>query len=436
MTIFKNHLTAFAQTEKGAMTTFGLFLIATMLFVGGYAIDVSNVMRERTHLQIVADSTGHAALFKREHGTIADAKAAALSISKANMPNGHYGNVLDVTNVTFGNWDVDTRTFTASAGSRSAVEVEVDRNSANGNSTDTFLLKMVGIGAWDLTAKATYTTYQPTCFKEGFVARGVVDLQSNNNFSNGFCIHSNSYVSLNSNNTFEPGTVVSMPNLDDLDIPNSGFKTNVGLQTALRAGSYNIRIVDRIDEIVATVDDVGSIYRPAYITSTVTKTITAKTIAAADLLPNKVNYWNCSGDGKGTIEARALIKDVVIVSNCEIKFGVGVKIENAVIVTSNTSARSFNSPSGFTLGLDDNCAAGGGSQLVTMGGMDFASDLRIYGSQLLALGDIQFAAAANGVEGAAMVSAGIITGTSNMDMAFCGVGMDNNFKAEYFRLVN
>lgn len=436
MTKFANQTSRFARAERGAMTTFGLFLIATLLLVGGYAIDVSNVMRERTHLQMVADSTGHAALLRRELDTVEAAKSAALTVSKANMPTNYYGNVLDVTNVTFGVWDANTRTFTPSAGSRSAVEVEVDRNAANGNPTGTFLLKMVGIQAWDLTAAATYITYQPSCFREGFVAKGVVDLQSNNNFSNGFCIHSNSYVSLNNNNLFEPGTVVSMPNLANLDIPTSGFETNVGLATALRPGSYHIRIVERIDEIIDTIDEVNSPYRPKYITSTVTNTVTKRIIAAADLVANRINYWNCSGGGNGTIANSTLIKDLVIVSNCEIKFGAGVKVENAVIVTTNTSARSFNSSAGFTLGLDDNCAAGGGAQLVTMGGMNFAADLHIYGSQLLALGDIEFAAAANGVEGASMVSAGTISGTSNMDMAFCGVGMENNFKAEYFRLVN
>lgn len=436
MTRFSFHTRRFARAEDGAMTVFGIFLIATILMVGGYAIDVSNVMRERTHLQMVADSTGHAALLTRELGTIDVAKASALSVARKNMPVSSYGEVLNVSNVTFGDWNTTSRTFTPSVNSRNAVQVAVNRTAANGNSTATYLLKLVGLNSWDLTTYATYTTYQPTCFKEGFVADDVVDLQSNNSFSNGFCIHSNTYVSLNSNNTFEPGTVVSMPNLDDLDIPNSGFKTNVGLQTALRAGSYNIRVVSRIDDIINTIDDVGSVYRPAYITSTVNNTITKSTISATDLKANKINYWNCSGGGKGTISNNTLVKNLVIVSNCEIKFGSGTKVQNAVIVTTNTSAKSFNSSSGFALGLDDHCAVGGSGQLVTMGGMNFAANLEIYGSQLLALGDIEFAAKASGVEGAAMVSASTISGTSNMDMAFCGVGMDDNFKAEYFRLVN
>ena len=110
-------------------------------------------------------------------------------------------------------------------------------------------------------------------------------------------------------------------------------------------------------------------------------------------------------------------------------------IEDAVIVSKSTAKDSQNSSSGLVVGKDDNCAAGGGVQLVTLGGMKFTSDLHIYGSQLLAAGDIEFSANANGVEGAAMVAGGVISGTSNMNMGFYGTGMENNFQASYFKLV-
>lgn len=435
MNTFSASKSRFVQGESGAMTTMGLSVIAMALLLGGYAIDVSNVVRERTHLQMAADSSAHAALVTRELGTKDESFAAALNVAEGNMPALRFGEVLDVTDVTFGVWNTQNRKFTVNADSRSAVQVEVNRRTENNNPTPTYLLKLVGLQTWDLSTTSTYATYQPTCFREGFVAIGVVDLQSNNSFSNGFCIHSNSYVSLNSNNNFEAGTVVSMPSLADLDIPNSGLITNVGLTTALRSGSYNIKIVRRIDNIIATIDEVGSRYRPLYITSTLTNTITKRTLAATDLVANRINYWNCVGGGNGTIANDTLVKDLVIVSNCEIKFGAGVRVEGAVIVTTDTSARSFNTSAGFTLGLDDDCAAGGGAQLVTLGGMNFAANLAMYGSQLLAIGDIEFAARANGIEGASMVSASTISGTSNMDMAFCGRNMENNFTADYFRLV-
>lgn len=428
-------LSRLARSENGGGTAWGLLLMATVLMTGGYAIDVQNVTMERTHLQTVADSAAHAALLKREHDSESVAIDAALAVAEANMPPGTFGAVLNESDVEFGTWDYTSLTFTPDPGERDAVRVRLARSEGRANAIRTYLFQMVGIDQWNLEATSTFVTYRPTCFREGFVGTGPVDIQSNNIFQNGFCVHSNDYVSLNSNNYFEPGTVVSMPDVDDLDIPNSGFETNLGLDAALRSGSYNIRIVSRIDDIINTIAVPGSEYYKDYITNSSPLTVTKKTITAADLPAGRIIYWNCSG-GKGTIDKDTLVDSVVIKTACEVSFGAGVRVENSVIVNSNTSARSFNSPSGFQLGKNDNCAPGGGSQLVTMGGMNFAANLQIYGSQLLAIGDIEFAAQADGIQGAAMVSGGTVSGTSNMSMAFCGTGMENNFEAEYFRMVD
>ena len=96
---------------------------------------------------------------------------------------------------------------------------------------------------------------------------------------------------------------------------------------------------------------------------------------------------------------------------------------------------SFVALSGLQVGKDDGCADSGGAQLVTLGGMEFAANLTMYGGQLLAVGDVAFAARANDIEGAAIVSGSQISGTSNRDMAFCATGMDGNLTAKYFRMV-
>ena len=126
---------------------------------------------------------------------------------------------------------------------------------------------------------------------------------------------------------------------------------------------------------------------------------------------------------------------MVIIANCDVTLGNGVALEDAIILTTSTSATSIKSPNGLRLGIDDGCTKGGGGRIVSMGGMNFAADLEIYGSQLLGLGDIEFAARANGIEGASVISNGRISGTSNMSMSYCGGGMDE-FTADYFQLVN
>lgn len=424
----------FGRAEQGSVTVFALFIFVTLMMVGSYAVDVQNATRERTHLQMVADSAAHAALLTRETSDRNQAIAKAVAVAEKSMPPAIFGEVLRPQDVVFGTWDAASSTFVAKSGSRSAAKVTVYRTKENGNGLRTFLFGLVGLNNWDLVRSSVYVTYCPTCFREGFVASGVVAIRSNNSFSNGFCIHSNDYVSLNSNNYFEPGTVVSMPDLATLDIPNSGYETNLGLREALREGSYNLRILSRIESIVATIDKTGSAWRPDYITTTATTTLTKKAISAVDIVQNRVNYWNCAGN-KGTVAKDTVVENVVIISPCEITFAAGVVVQNAVIVTSSTSARSFTSPSGLQVGKNDNCAAGGGAQLVTLGGMDFAAKLSVFGGQLLAKGDINFAANADGIQGAAMVAGGQISGTSNMSMSFCGTGMDQNFTASYFRLV-
>ena len=424
---------AFVENEEGGMAIFGLFIFATMATVGAVGLDVAHLITARTQLQVAADLVAHAAIYNRDTMNAVDAKQAALRIVYAGMPTNQYGSVLSTQDITFGTYDPDTGVFTESALSRSAVQVSTERAATSDNPVASMLFQFVGIDDWDVRASAVFTTFRPMCFREGFVADGVVDLQSNNGYSNGFCIHSNEYVSMNSNNSFEAGTVVSMPNTADLDLPQSGFQTNLGLQAALRSGTYRMRILNRIDRLIAEIGTYGSASMPSYITSSTIERRTGSRFNATNFVPGRIHRITCSG-ARVTIEAGTILRNVVVIVPCEIRLGSGVILEDVVMVSTATGANSISSPSGLQVGRDDNCAVGGGAQIVTKGGMSFPADLRMFGGQLIALGDISFAANANGIEGASMVAGGQISGTSNMAMGFCGAGMEGNFEAEYFRL--
>lgn len=426
----------FLTDETGAGSFFSFFLLLSVMMVGGYALDVQNLMTSRTRLQVTADTAAHAALVARETLPADQAAVRGVQVAEQNMPPARYGVTVDASEIVFGRWDEASQTFTPSATSRSAVQVTARQTDARANPVPTYLLRLVGINDWDVATTSVFTTYHPSCLREGFVADGVVDLQSNNTYTNGFCIHSNSYVSLNSNNTFEPGTVVSMSDLDDLELPNSGYKTNIGLQQALREGSWHIRIVKRIDSLVARLEAFDPEVMPDYIDGVSYRTLPDNRVQDNEIDDGQAYRFTCgtSGNQTLTIDNSVRIRENVIVTNCKISYGSGVQIEDAVIVSKNTSSTSHNASSGLTVGKNDNCAAGGGAQLITLGGMSFASDLRIYGGQLLAKGDIEFAANANGIQGAAMVAGGTISGTSNMNMGFCGTGMEDNFQAAYFKL--
>ena len=426
----------FIAGDDGGMTVFGMFLTVAFLMMGGYAIDLAHVMAARTQAQITADATAHAALVTRERNPEARAKEVALSIARGNMPPETFGDFIDADAIEFGYWDANTAAFVPQPGARSAVRVSVSRHEDRDNPVPTFLVHLAGLDQWNVTRKAVLVTYQPTCFTEGFVAEGIVDIQSNNSYYNGFCLHSNSHVELNSNNYFEPGTIVSMPNPDDIVLPNSGYERNEGLLEALRSGSYNIRILARIDDIIAGLESGAPEYLPDFIPGTAPSvTLSTRRLTAGNFTENRVHTYTCSSNQRLTIEAGTTLRNIALVTNCEIVFGSGVVLEDVVMATTNPGQSSIKSASGLRLGRDDNCAPGGGVQLVTRGGMNFPADLHMFGSQLLARLNIEFAANANGIQGASMVAGGRIDGTSNMNMSYCGSGMEDNYTADYFRLV-
>ncbi|SPF79178.1 hypothetical protein ALP8811_03116 [Aliiroseovarius pelagivivens] len=437
--LFLSRIRHFRKNENGAITIFGLFLFAAIVLVGGLAIDMHNLMTARTQLQVSADLTAHAALYRRDFESDPNtAKTQALALAQASMPKATYGDVIEAKDITFGRYDPSTEKFTPDSNSRSAVHVYSTRLSSKSNPVSTFVLRVLGFVNYDMSVQSVFTTFRPTCFREGFVADERVDVQSNNAYSNGFCIHSNDHVSLNNGNSFETGTIVSMPNLGDIDLPRSGWEQNEGLQAALREGAYRMRIVAKLPFIIQGLKDRDPEYLPDYIDPLKPVEFfslnNGQKLLMSDLKANRVHIIGCGNNGVLTIDEPSAITDVVIVTSCLVKFGQALNIENSIIATTHTDTKSMDSSSSLTLGKNDSCADGGGAVLLTMGGVSFTSDFHIFGSQIIAAGDIDFTANANGIEGASLIAGGEIDSTSNANMGFCGTGMTNIYEADYFRM--
>ncbi len=423
------------RDEEGSFTTFGLYITAGMAIVGGIAVDYQNALTARTQLQVTADTVAHAALYNREVMGPDEARTAALALVASTQPEDSYGTVLTSEDILFGTWSYKDMAFTVDDTSSQAVMVSTARLADRGNAVSTFLMKFIGLGSLDVVTNAVYVTYKPACLREGFVAEDIVDIQSNNAFYNGFCIHSNTHVSVNSNNFFEPGSVVSMPDTTLLDLPKSGFETNDGLRDALRNGYYRIRILNRIEEEIKGIMTYGSATMPTYITTPTINYVSGRNIDISQLQQNAYNIVSCSGNGV-TFRPDVPMRNMVVKTACEITFGNGTVLEDAIVIGTSPNMGSSIKGSHVQVGRNDSCATGGGAILLSMGGMSFASDLKAYGGQLIAVGDIEFAANADGIEGASFISGRTISGTSNMTMGFCDGGMEHTLQAPYFRLAH
>jgi Flp pilus assembly protein TadG len=453
--------TSFIQDEDGAATPLAIGLCVVFIVMGGMAVDFNKAMGERTQMQMATDSAAHAAVYTWEFQSVDTSTDTAMAAITGMLPDVAFRDALQETDIEFGFWDPATGEFTADptfvedkniplrSAVRAVAELEPDRMNESRN----IFLGIIGQDTFTIRTTSTYASYYPPCFNEGFVAQGVVDMQSNSNYLDGFCIHSNTYVSLNQNNFFEPGTVVSMPNLADLDIPQSGFEQNEGLQAALRQGEYRLRILRQLPMMFASLrngspkyaavagvteqlevlwpwekgNGANGVYEEIGATDTANKTFEPESFPT----PNRIYRANCTGNAKITLSA-GTFSNFALVTNCPINTSNGTILNEVLIATEDDVSASH-----LQIGLDDNCAEGGGASIWSYGNFNAAASLQGYGAQMLVLGDIDFAAQANGIEGVSFIAGGVINGTSENDMGFCnGDGTDDFVAAPYFRMVN
>ena len=436
----------FRRSEEGNITLFGIFMIVTCAITGGLAMDVMNGVKTRTHLQVAADSAAHAALMARSYGKTEDeAIQVGLTVGNAALATSGITDTLITGDITFGQWDTASQVFTAVSNSNDAVFVDAQRLASRSTAMPTGFLSLVGVNFFNVRAQSVFETYVPTCTREGFFADDRIDVQSGNNFSKGFCIHSNEHVEMNTANIHSNTVIVSMPDETDVVLPSDGLTKNPGLEPALRDGAYAIPILFRIQDIITNLGNPSSDYfRSEYLNiDPLTAAPPEVTLIKQDnsklkdvWVEGAVHRRTCNASNqKISFESNETFERGVLITNCRVEFGANLTLIDVAIATTNESVDSFKASNGLTLGLDDSCADGGGAQLVTMGGLNLASDLSAYGAQILARKSVDFAANANGVEGISIVSGSEIDSTSGISMAFCnGAGMANFFLADYFRM--
>jgi Flp pilus assembly protein TadG len=237
--------------EQGGGTVMGLTWFMVLVAICGLAVDTTDGFHSKTALQATADAAALAASIDLPDETLAYGNA--MLYADLNMPNAQYGSVLKPQDVDFGAWDPATRQFTQGVAPADAIRVRVHRSRSNGNALASNFLRIIGMDAWDdISAEAIAQRFVPPCLNDGLFARKVVDVSANNDFVERICVHGEEGVNMQNHNYFELGTSVSMPDPDTmLTTPAGGIDSNPGLRDALKANSYNFRMVDDLPNIIA-----------------------------------------------------------------------------------------------------------------------------------------------------------------------------------------
>ena len=431
----------FLVAEDGAVTALGLFLFVICVAIAGLAVDFASALKTRTHLQVAADSAAHAALVARQTMPEAEAVQVGLAVAYATLPADSHGEFIRASDFMFGTWDRDARLFTEVAGSREAVMVDTGLIAARANQFNTMMLRVIDVDEWDIVRRSIYETYVPRCLIEGFVSDVLVDMTSNSIYRDGFCLHSNDMMELQNGNTFETGAMASVSALDQLILPSSGMVNNPGLPEAIRIGYYDIRVTERIDYMIENaIDPMSDVYPAQYLTAPAIIDVTpSNNFDAADWNEGRINRAICpSMNNRLRIRAGTVLRNGILITNCELVLGQGVVLEDMIVLSTNTNEDAISGAADVRIGAPDICAPGGDVQLITRGGVSFPSQLSIFGSRIIAELEVSFTANAFAVQGASILSNGPIIGTANGLADTCGIeGMPYSGQWDrYFRIAS
>ena len=424
--------------ERGAASLWSLMSFLIITAICGLAVDATNAFRARTMLQATADAAALAAAIDLPDTAVA--AGIARTYAARNMPPSTHGEVLRPEDVSFGAWDAAARVFTAGAPEPDAVLVVLRRAAANGNAWPTSLLRIVGRSNWDISAAAIAQRFIPQCLTDGLVARGMVDISSNNAFSGGMCVHGNAGVDMQNENRFASGVRVSVPDLpDDLYVPSGDIGKNPGLADALVEDILDPRMVDHIEEIIAGLLDRAPAVTPDYINPNEPVIVKDDKFDFSDLEPGRVYHIQCPENKIANIPGDAPLDRVVIVADCRLHVGEGAQLSDVVLASraapNGNDKVNLDFAADVTLGADDDCAAGGGVQLFSTSSVHVPSSTTHNGVQIVAADDIDLGARVHGIHGMNAQAGGDITMTSRDAIGACTGGAPALFTSWYYRLV-
>ncbi|WP_112320284.1 TadE/TadG family type IV pilus assembly protein [Oceanibium sediminis] len=443
------------RDEEGGALVLGILWTAILLLIGGLAIDTTNAWRNRAMLQVTVDAATHAGVMKlpQPGRAITNAQkseiiAEAVRMAKLHMSPSVYGEVVTPDTVQVGRWNPADGTIDTTSLYPDTIQVTAKRTSDLGNPVAWMIMDMIGAAqSWDVGATSMVQRFLPDCMTDGIVSAEYSELTSGNEIVAPFCLHGETGVSMSNSNSFEEGTIVSMPDFSMLELPQAGYESNPGLLEALAQEHLYPRLTADIPMLFEALQDIRSPYQPGYILNGYGHEIDVNQsdFNPAALSPGNVYRVRC---GNGTLplaespsnktlklESDAVLFKNVIVTNCAVMISAGAFIGDSVVITSNTGSQSIGGNSGAEVGAPDSCTAGGRAALMTKGDVVFPSTAKFNDAQIVALGSVHIAAAPGGITGIQVEALGPVKLTASGGFALCPNRDYPDFQGNHYRFV-
>lgn len=137
------------RNRRGAFTVLTAILFLSLVGVAAVAVDFSRLWTLRNELQTAADAAAHAGAIQLSPGRFVNAQGVQDTARVYAQRNLAMGNVPVVDSLVLGNWDPNTRTFTAAGTPNNAIRV------VTGYTMSGLLMRAFGVQAPRLRAWAT-----------------------------------------------------------------------------------------------------------------------------------------------------------------------------------------------------------------------------------------------------------------------------------------
>lgn len=240
----------FLCDEAGAGSAFALFGLVICMMIAGAAIDFGNAWRHREILRLSADVAAHAgASVLARGGDRMAALAVATGATELNTPGRRYGQVISdpFVDIQALSYDPASNMLTP-GGEPNAISVHLQRSDRVRNPVPTFLLSLVGLPAWEISATSVVAVV-PTerCDSgDGIYAQARITLEGKSAIGSDVCLHSQSELVLKERTVFSPQAGVSLPDLSNCrgncnEIVSPGF--------AAAAAEANLVMPDPVSHI-------------------------------------------------------------------------------------------------------------------------------------------------------------------------------------------
>ena len=410
---FCSALAQFSRSEEGWVMVWSMFFLLALALAGGLTVDFANGIRRKMPLQVSVDAAALAAVID-----LPDSDAATLAgmdIAESYIKDGAL--TIEPEDFVYGKWDTATGTFDPDATPFDAVRVTAGRETSRGNAVSTYLLPFAGVGHFDINVSAlARSKSDQSCKGGGFFSNQKVNSGSNNGYKDNFCLYGRTGVKIGSDNSFDPGVDVVMPNLALLEQSSN----NTGLAEALLEDDISLTMPGRVPTILAAMRSGTLSGMPGFITHgpVYLSTITDTTPLAAHTL-----YIVSDVASLGSNRSLA---NIAIVAQKEVMVGCYVTLNNLVFASSDKVLFGSNN----TIGLAGYCASGKYSaNAFSPSNIEFGSNTYRRGMQFAAQGMIKLGSDVAGAEGVYAESLGDLEYGSADVLGGCPNGLASDFGA-------